>query len=215
MPPNLDSILSPFKGSLRNSGLLVQSAQCLVPNDRDLHLSSSVFSWAYPIVTSWYYVWGSVSWESVLQPPTPIQTTHMSGYCQCCWDTTRTRMSLRAEASKCQLLPCLHFLPIACISSLCPPFTGVCLTSGCGSIFVSLFGNFYESGTTLNPVSTKKNKPLFSSCGSSQPGREDRNGSKPSQSVDEVYAECQEKARKGALLLEGSETATLRRKFEP
>ena len=145
--------------------------------------------------------------------PHPIQTTHACGYCQCCWDTTKTGMSLRAEASKCQLLPCLHFLLFHLLPL--PPFTGVCLTSGCGSVFVSLFGSFYESVTTLNPVNTEKNESLFLSSGSSQPGREDRNGRKRSYSADEVYAECQEKTRKGVLLPEGSETAPQRRKFEP
>lgn len=50
---NLDSIPSPFKGSLRNTGPLVQSTQGPVFNDSDLHLTLPGFSRAYLILTSW------------------------------------------------------------------------------------------------------------------------------------------------------------------
>lgn len=38
------------------------------------------------------------------------------------------------------------------------PFDWVCLTSGCGSIFISFFGNVCELVTLLHPVTAKTSK---------------------------------------------------------
>ena len=57
----------------------------------------------------------------------------------------------------------------------------------------------------------KKTQSL--SLGNSQPGSEDRRGSKQSYSVDEEYAT--ERTRKGVLFLKGSGLVPQWRKFEP
>lgn len=85
LPQNLDSILSLYKGSSRNPGPLVQSTEWLVPPNSYLHLSSLVFLGLIPFWPPG--AMSKVQFPGNLFSNPPMQTIHIVGYCQCCWET--------------------------------------------------------------------------------------------------------------------------------